>query len=212
LLVIAVAPESRTTAISASVADDAAAVLVALVGTAPGPADGSTPPASLERCEELLARSHGAVRRSSGPSYITERIPLIEVAPPAKVTRSDQSDVAALRPLVPREENWPAHEWADLLDGKLGAWAITTVGQRVASICHTPRLTPHGAEAGVWTDPDFRRRGYGAAVTAAWASVMAGSGRHLFYSTSADNIASQGVAARVGARPIGWLWQLHAAQ
>jgi RimJ/RimL family protein N-acetyltransferase len=209
LLVIAVAKDGRTAAVGGAVPDDVAAVLVALVGPAPGPPDLSEPPVSLVRCDELLTKAFGPVRRSSGPSYVIEGAPILDIAAPAVITRSDGRIIDALRSLVPREENWPADEWTALLDGAFGPWAIVTVGDRVASVCHTPRLTDRGAEAGIWTDPDFRRLGYAAAATAAWASVMYDSGRHLFYSTWADNVASQGVAARVGARPIGWLWQLH---
>ncbi|MFG1701639.1 GNAT family N-acetyltransferase [Nonomuraea sp. M3C6] len=61
-------------------------------------------------------------------------------------------------------------------------------------------------EAGTWTSPAFRGRGYAATATAAWADLF--SGTRLFYSTSADNHSSQRVAARLGLRNIGWLWKL----
>jgi RimJ/RimL family protein N-acetyltransferase len=84
-------------------------------------------------------------------------------------------------------------------------------GDRVVSIGHTPRpLTPRSAECGVWTDPDFRGRGYAAATAAAWAALVRPTGRELFYSTDADNHSSRRVAERLRLRPIGWTWQLHA--
>ena len=86
-------------------------------------------------------------------------------------------------------------------------------GRRVVSVCHTPRpLTESGAEAGVWTDPAFRGRGLASAVTAAWAGVLAPTGRHLFYSTSADNRSSQAVARRLGLRRLGALWTVAPAE
>jgi hypothetical protein len=44
-------------------------------------------------------------------------------------------------------------------------------------------------------------RGLAAAVTAAWSAQVAD--RTAFYSTSEDNLASQGVARRLGLRPLG---------
>ncbi|WP_066951337.1 GNAT family N-acetyltransferase [Microtetraspora fusca] len=72
----------------------------------------------------------------------------------------------------------------------------------------TPRRTRAGAEAGTWTDPAFRGRGYAAATTAAWAGLLSADCPHLFYSTSADNLSSQRVAGRLGLRAIGRLWKL----
>ena len=46
------------------------------------------------------------------------------------------------------------------------------------------------------------------ATTAEWARLMRPSGRRLFYSTSRTNHSSQAVAARLGLRQIGRLWQL----
>ena len=86
------------------------------------------------------------------------------------------------------------------------------LAQVLAAHGRDPPLRDHvvdrGAEAGTWTDPDFQRRGYAAAVTAAWASLFAPTGRQLFYSTSADNRSSQRVAERLGLHPIGWLWKI----
>ena len=79
---------------------------------------------------------------------------------------------------------------------------------RVIAICHTARLSDQGAEAGTWTDPEFRGRGYAAVVTAAWANQFAEQRKQLYYSTSADNRSSQQVAARLGLRPLGHLWKL----
>ena len=79
---------------------------------------------------------------------------------------------------------------------------------RVVSLCHSARLTDRGAEAGTWTDPDYRGRGYAAAATAAWGSLLASSGRTLFYSTSSDNLSSQRVAERLELPLIGWMWKI----
>lgn len=108
----------------------------------------------------------------------------------------------------PPRANWSGEEWNALVDGALGPWAMVTGDAQVIAICHSARLTERGAEAGVWTDPDHRGQGHAAAVTAAWASLLAGSGRALFYSTSSTNTSSQRVAARLNLRPIGWTWRL----
>jgi RimJ/RimL family protein N-acetyltransferase len=66
------------------------------------------------------------------------------------------------------------------------------------SICSTVRLTGAAAEAGVDTVEAFRGRGYATAVSAAWALAIRQSGRIPLYSTSWDNLASRGVARRLG--------------
>jgi RimJ/RimL family protein N-acetyltransferase len=66
------------------------------------------------------------------------------------------------------------------------------------SICFSSRITDQACEAGVETLPDFRSRGFASAVTAAWAASIRRSARIPLYSTSVDNLASQGVAARLG--------------
>lgn len=115
-----------------------------------------------------------------------------------------------LKPQDLERLNWTQDEWRQLLDGSLGPWASVVRGDRVVSLCHTAKLADRGAEAGTWTDPDCRGRGYAAAATAAWASLFAPGGRYLFYSTSADNRSSQRVAERLGLPLIGWIWRLRA--
>ena len=107
---------------------------------------------------------------------------------------------------------WTTSEWGDLLTGRLGPWAVLADDDRVLALCHTPRLRRRAAEAGVWTHPEYRRRGYATLVTRAWARTCADEADVLFYSLLPDNQASRAVVARLGAdrgaRPLGRIWQL----
>jgi hypothetical protein len=82
-------------------------------------------------------------------------------------------------------------------------WCMALVDGEIASIVETVRTGPHGVECGVNTDPRFRRRGLAAAATTGWARLEARPGRRLFYSTDRTNIASQGVARRLGLQYVG---------
>ncbi|WP_020579941.1 GNAT family N-acetyltransferase [Actinopolymorpha alba] len=206
LLVIAAATDGSQAAVAATrVPELLAAELVAtVVGIGASCADPSDQPAAMDACQRLLADAGWPVEVTSGPSYLIP--PGITFETSARIVLSNAEDVEVVRHANPG--NWEADEWRDLLDGRLGPWAMAVEEDRVISICHTPRCSARGAEAGVWTHPDFRGRGHAAAVTAAWAALMEPTGRRLFYSTSASNHSSQGVAARLVLRPIGWLWIL----
>ena len=75
---------------------------------------------------------------------------------------------------------------------------VAVVDGGAVAICHSARLSPHAAEAGVETLPVYRRRGLGAQVVAKWASLMRESGRMPLYSTSWENTASRGLAEKLG--------------
>ena len=206
---IGVASDGQTIAIGSEVSDALAAELEAIVADAPL-APPEQPPASLARCEALLIDAVGPVNRRAGLGYWIP--PGTAFASDATMHTSGSTDIQALRRCTVDRRNWSVDEWNKLLDGAFGPWAIATAGEHAVSVCHSARLTEHAAEAGVWTDPEHRGRGHAAAVTAAWASVPALAGRHLFYSTNDDNRSSQRVAARLGLRPIGWLWRLQGEQ
>ena len=84
---------------------------------------------------------------------------------------------------------------------ELNSWqpylAIIEDSQAV-SICRSVRLSSRAHEAGVDTLTGYRRRGYAMSVVAAWALAVRALNRIPLYSTSWDNVASQGVARRLG--------------
>ncbi|MEV5592368.1 hypothetical protein [Streptomyces sp. NPDC052496] len=219
-MVIAVSADGRhqLPAVADHLPDPLAAGLLAAVTPRSAPVAPELPPPALPRVQHLLEAALGPVHVSSGPSYLV--LPdRIRYAPTAPVVRSDTTDsaaVAALRGANPG--NWDTDAWRDLLDGKLGWWAMaldpaapapdTGRPAHVVSICHTPCWTDHGAEAGTWTRPGHRGRGHAATVTAAWSRLVAPTGRHLFYSTSSTNQSSRNVAARLNLPPLGHLWKL----
>ena len=205
-LVIASAPSGSTAAVGSAVSNQLAAELKARVRQSRSETVSGSPPPVLEHCRRLLEAELGPVELmpASGPSYL---IPDSIAFPAAvRLVRSNEPDIAALRDANPG--NWEAEEWQDLLDGRLGPWVMALDHGLVIAICHTPRSGARGAEAGVWTRPGFRGRGHAAAVTAAWAALVRPDGRRLFYSAARTNLSSQRVAARLGLRPLGWLWQL----
>jgi predicted GNAT family acetyltransferase len=66
------------------------------------------------------------------------------------------------------------------------------------SVCFSSRIGPLSMAAGVFTLLEHRGRGYAAIATAAWGAAVRMTGRIPVYGTSWDNLASQGVARRLG--------------
>ena len=157
---------------------------------------------AIEPSRRLVeAAAGGALPLREGPSFVFDDDTGAAVSS-ARLVRSDAPGVDELRALNPG--NWQPLEWDELLDGRLGPWAMALDGARVVSICHTPHaMTARAAECGVWTHPHFRGRGHAAAVTAAWAALLRPTGRRLFYSTESDNRSSQRVAERLRLRRFG---------
>jgi len=157
---------------------------------------------SLEHCRRILERT-GPLPLRTGPTYLIDDV---HFSSNARIHRSDQP-IEFLRDHNPG--NWHPTEWTELLDGKLGPFTIAVDDDVIVSICHTPHaMTARAAEAGVWTHPAHRGRGHAAATTAAWAALLRPSQRHLFYSTTADNVSSQRVAERLRMRPLGHIAKL----
>ena len=77
------------------------------------------------------------------------------------------------------------------------------------SVCFCARRTTAAAEAGLETASNFRGRGFGAQVAAAWGRAIWDSGRLPLYSTSWGNVASLGVARRIKLQPCASDWSLY---
>ncbi len=73
----------------------------------------------------------------------------------------------------------------------------------IVALCHSSRLSEGAAAAGVSTAPDYRRRGFGRRVVAAWATEVMESGLAALYSTTWENAASRAIAAGFGLRLFG---------
>ena len=203
-VVIAKAAAARVVAFGSAVPDGVAAQLSAVIDADAPSGDPAEAPASLARTASIVSEAAGQVEVRSGPSYAVVSAPAFS---------SDADVVTSLGPpqlqlQVPDGFPWEPDEWRSLMGGALGPWAMCTRAGTPVSLCHSARLTSFGAEAGTWTHPQHRGRGYAAHATAAWASLFAPNAQRLFYSTSADNRSSQCVAERLGLRPIGWLWKL----
>lgn len=203
---IAVAPQGEAIWIGAAVPDDLAAGLTAIVVPSPRSIDPSNPPPALDAGERAIEAAMGVrTARHAGPSYVFP--PHVRFDSSVEIVRSGTQVTPDLRLANPG--NWPPIEWDELLDGRLGPWAMVVSSGEVLSICHTPLpTTGAAAECGVWTRPDARGRGLAAATASAWAEVLAPTGRHLFYHHDADNLSSQRVAQRLRLRPIGWIWRV----
>ncbi|MDP9363789.1 MAG: GNAT family N-acetyltransferase, partial [Chloroflexota bacterium] len=137
-----------------------------LVGGEPVASSLDGEPPTIRGALHAALRAHGDIRAEwRGPAYrfpANDRNPL----PHAVVTVDDRN--------------------ASLLDGPFASvrpWltqtrpcvAVVRDGAAVA-VCRSVRRSPQAAEAGVETLPDFRGRGYGAAVVAAWARAVRGEG------------------------------------
>jgi RimJ/RimL family protein N-acetyltransferase len=75
-------------------------------------------------------------------------------------------------------------------------------GDAVA-VCFCSRITPQVAEAGVYTEGNYRGRGYATKVAQGWAAATRSTGRLPLYSTSWSNHASQAIARKLGAVQYG---------
>lgn len=68
----------------------------------------------------------------------------------------------------------------------------------VVAVCHSARFMAQGAEAGVETLEAYRGQGCATAAVAGWAQSVRAMGREPLYNTSWENLASQGVARKLG--------------
>lgn len=114
--------------------------------------------------------------------------------------------------VVVEDEQVLGHNFRGWIPGEIAAgrspvFAVVKQGHPV-SICFCARRSDVAAEAGVETAEEFRGRGFGTRVAAAWALAVRNSGRIPLYSTSWSNHASLGIARKLGLIPYASDWSL----
>ena len=147
-------------------------------------------PKNHRQFEDIL-QSHAPIERVwVGPAY---RFPE-QITPPSNVIRLSREDAGLLKEDLAniRSELNSSHPCLAIIKDS-----------QVVSICRSVRASAHAHEAGVETLTDYRRRGYAMSVVAAWALAIRALNLIPLYSTSWDNVASQGVARRLGLMQYG---------
>ncbi|HKS90614.1 MAG TPA: GNAT family N-acetyltransferase [Tepidiformaceae bacterium] len=168
--------------------------LLAAAAEEPPTDDFTRPPHALRVAAAIALEMRLAVTMRRGPAYAAAGDP-----PPFAID-GDVAPAAGQR-LHP----WIAERWHAATLPPLELASVVMTGGVAVALCHCARLGPHDAEAGVETAEEFRHRGYAAAATAAWVRDVRSSGRTAFYSTDWDNVASQGVARKLGLQLLGEL-------
>lgn len=142
-------------------------------------------PKNHRQFEDIL-QSHVPIERVwIGPAY---RFPE-HITPPTNIVQLSRENTGLLKgdfaEMVPELNN--SHPYLAIIDDS-----------QAVSICRSVRLSSRAHEAGVDTLIGYRSRGYATSVVAAWALAVRALNRIPLYSTSWDNVASQGVAQRLG--------------
>ena len=182
------------------VGDEAARAIEALVADEQPLARASSAPVHLDEYLELLARETRIEQETAGLTFcVPDRL---EFQHEVTLVRSDTPagnrmlSLLADRGMPPTlvelgfTELWPP-------------WCVALHDGVIASVAETVRSGVSGVQAGITTVPELRRRGLAAAATAGWAAHPLLHGRARFYSTQRTNVASQGVARRLGLRFVG---------
>jgi hypothetical protein len=198
LVAVAAGGDSVLWSCSSTVPDDVGAQIdEVLAAESPKDAHVGWHPDAAAVLLELLAELGPVGRVERGPSFVLTDLP--DVPEGIECWSGSDADRQRLSGLMPEGDR----------QSLLEPWAVAVANGRVAAVCETARSAPAAVEAGVWTYEAYRRQGFGAAVTAAWTAIVAD--RTVFYSTSFDNLASQGIARRLGLRPIAQWWWVHAS-
>lgn len=156
-----------------------------LASSEPIPADLWKKPINFEAFRDVLQAHQEIQKVWLGPAY---RFPE-DIKRPTNVVRVTQENAELLR-----------FGFADAIPHlELSQPCIAVIEKgRAVSICLSVRISSQAHEAGVETLEAYRSRGYATNVVAGWAMSVRELGRIPLYSTSWDNVASQGVARKLG--------------
>jgi RimJ/RimL family protein N-acetyltransferase len=165
--------------------DDIVGKLGTLAASEPVASDLRRKPINFDAFVDAL-KAHAEVKKVwMGPAY---RFP-DEVKSPANVVMITEANAKLL--------GFGFSDLIPMLETREPCVAVVEGGVAV-SVCFSSRVSRWAAEAGVETLEGFRGRGYATSVVAGWAVAVRQLGLTPLYSTSWDNLASQGVARRLG--------------
>jgi RimJ/RimL family protein N-acetyltransferase len=153
--------------------------------------DLKTPPENLDAFKKILNSQQPIKRSWFGPAYW---IPEGDPKSGANAVQITEENSHVLKEGFPDNPRW--------INSCQPVYAVIREGKAV-SVCLSARVAAEAYEAGVETLEDHRGNGYASCVVAAWAEEVRRLGRIPFYSTSWDNVASQGVARKLGAQLFG---------
>lgn len=169
--------------------DDIAAELGRLASAEPVTNDLYGPPLYAARYIELLKPHAPQVTINAGPAYT---LPVME-SPPDVVAITGEN-----RNLV------QAHfAWLYATHAIYAPVIAAVVDGNAVAVCFCSRITPTVAEAGVYTETNYRGHGYATKVVQGWAAALRSTGRLPLYSTSWSNHASQAIAQKLNAVQYG---------
>jgi GNAT acetyltransferase len=162
-----------------------------------------------ERLESLSLKEQVVTDLRQEPAGLSEYISLLETHSPVKKLSSgpayffpDRIEQRSRRAIPVTRDNIAVlrrglKEWIPDVLHRQPFLAILNEGHAV-SVCCSVRITAEAHEVGVETLNDYRGRGYASEVVQQWATEVRKLEVMPLYSTSWENVASQGVARRLG--------------
>jgi GNAT superfamily N-acetyltransferase len=169
------------------------------------------PTTAISDLEALLARERG--RPSAWARDYAGYLAALSKVAPVRAVRAGPLYHAPDVPLSDAAVTRVVVDNANLLRGGLDEWLPDVAAGlpmlaaiedgRAVSLCTSVRATATAHTAGVETLPAYRGRGLAVKAVAAWAVAVHATGATPFYATTFDNIASQGVARRLGLELLG---------
>lgn len=169
----------------------------ALCRAEPIPTDVRRPIQNAAAIKAVLT-AHAPIRSEyRGPAYLVPQ----GANASGEATMITETNAELLRP-----------HFADLLEPdayhNLGPLAAVIADGCAVAVCFCSRIPSQATEAGANTHADYRRRGYVSAAVASWAAAVYQQGCLPLYSTGWENLASQGVARKLGLRCYGEDWSV----
>ena len=171
--------------------------LDALARQEPPVADLRQAPVHAQRYTALVSSGRDATRvsQSGGPAFT---FPDALSQPSGIMTIEDEAQLRDdFRGWLPGE----------IAAGRAPVLAVVEAGPAV-SLCFCAWRSDVAAEAGLHTAEPYRRRGFGARASAAWALAIRASGRVPLYSTAWTNESSLAVARSLGLFAYACDWSL----